>query len=180
MEATGNGRPVPVPADYGDFVGSDDEFEVMDMAEGWGKYGNGYFYPVCIGNVLKNQFRVDHKLGHGGFSVVWLAHDLKNCKDVALKILHSGRDTDREYETHLEVSLNVRDPSRLVLCQDTFVLKGSHGNHRVLVLPLRGPTLASSLTKASKTIAARMLAMRQLLQAVASLHNASLVHRGEF
>jgi hypothetical protein len=70
LEATGNGRPVPVPADHGEFVGSDNEFEVMDMAEGWEKYGNGYFYPICIGNVLKHPFRVDHKLGHGGFSVM--------------------------------------------------------------------------------------------------------------
>ncbi|EAS29955.2 uncharacterized protein CIMG_08701 [Coccidioides immitis RS] len=35
------------------------------------------FYPICIGDVLDERYRVKHKLGHGGFTTIWMAHDLQ-------------------------------------------------------------------------------------------------------
>lgn len=80
-------------AEYGDFVDSDEDYDVTEYTEFPYEYR---FYPIRIGEVIDQTYRIDHKLGHGGFSTVWMAHDLKNRRDVALKIMAVGNS--REYE----------------------------------------------------------------------------------
>ncbi|WEW61765.1 hypothetical protein PRK78_007259 [Emydomyces testavorans] len=54
------------PNDYGDFVDSDDEFEIEESAEPLERYHQpGLYYPICIGEVLAQTYRIEHKLGHG-------------------------------------------------------------------------------------------------------------------
>lgn len=169
--------------DRGDFVDSEDECEIEDESEDSTQYLVGYFYPVLIGDVFKERYQVVHKLGRGGFSTVWLAYDRQTGEDVALKILCSTTYASQESETHLEIAKRIRDRTRVVLCQDSFVLSRMDGEteyrHTVLVLPLRGPSLESLLTQSKRPLADRMSAAKQLLQAVLSIHDAGLVHRGK-
>jgi|GEM_PF-6484619 len=44
------------------------------------------------GTILNFRYRLDHKLGKGGFSEVWHAWDLKTNQEVALKIFHRQDD----------------------------------------------------------------------------------------
>ena len=37
---------------------------------------------------LSHSYRVDRELGAGGMATVYLAHDLKHDRDVAIKVLH--------------------------------------------------------------------------------------------
>ena len=37
---------------------------------------------------LADRYRVDRELGAGGMATVYLAHDLKHDRDVAIKVLH--------------------------------------------------------------------------------------------
>lgn len=181
-------NPVPVtthdtfPLDLGDFVDSDHEVDIEDESEDTLQYLIGYFYPICIGDLLKQRYQVIHKLGRGGFSTVWLAHDLEAEQDVALKVLCSAGHS-MEYETHQHIARSVQDCSRLVLCQDQFVLSrmddGVEYRHTVLVLPLRGPSLFTFHIETKRPLTCRMSAAKQLLQAVSSLHDAGLVHRGK-
>lgn len=180
--------PVPaatnetVPLDLGDFVDSDHEVDIEDESEDTLQYLMGYFYPVCIGDLFNQRYQVIHKLGRGGFSTVWLAHDLETGKDVALKVLSSTGQA-KEYETHQNIAQRVQDCSRLVLCQDQFVLSRMDGDveyrHSVLVLPLRGPSLFTFHIETKLPLTCRMSAAKQLLQSVSSLHDAGLVHRGK-
>ena len=39
--------------------------QVMSYPEGLDQYESGLLYPICIGEVLKNTYRIEHKLGHG-------------------------------------------------------------------------------------------------------------------
>ncbi|KAH6960050.1 hypothetical protein BKA56DRAFT_454470, partial [Ilyonectria sp. MPI-CAGE-AT-0026] len=71
---------------WGDFVDSDGEGDIEEVSEPSGRYEEGLYYPVCIGEVLLSRYCIQHKLGHGGFSTVWMAHGLLSKKDVALKI----------------------------------------------------------------------------------------------
>lgn len=171
--------PLENQVDYGDFVDSEDEGEVEFASEDRGLYANGLFYPICIGEILHNgRYQIDHKLGRGGFSVVWLARDLRDHKNVALKVLSSSDAAAQEHQEHTKIVARAQDRSRLVLCQDFFTLRGSKGEHHVLVLPLRGPNLSSFLMKSKRPIAVYMLAGKDLLLAVISLHSAGFVHRG--
>jgi serine/threonine-protein kinase len=40
-----------------------------------------------LGTALQDRYRLDRELGQGGMATVYLAHDLKHDRDVALKVL---------------------------------------------------------------------------------------------
>ena len=170
-------------ADYGDLVDSDNEEEVDDLEENSEPlilyFQPPFYYPITIGYLLAQRYRIVHKLGHGGFSTVWMAHDIVTKKDVALKVTIPTRDAaDPESTMHNEIRQRVQDTSKLLLSSETFSLPGPNGHHRVLVFPLRGPNLHSCF--ASMSMANRMSAAKQVLQALKCLHDANIVHRGQF
>ncbi|KAF4956861.1 hypothetical protein FGADI_3550 [Fusarium gaditjirri] len=161
---------------WGDFVDSDDECEIEDACEPVERYEEGLYYPVCIGEVLVDRYRVEHKLGHGGFSTVWMANDMLSNDNVALKIMSPGPSGEREYAAQNMIASAVQDTSRLLIYQDTFLLPGaSQIYHRVLIFPLLGPSLRTYAS--SMSTAARRSSAKQLLQAIKALHDGQVVHR---
>lgn len=172
------------PVDRGDFVDSDEEYEVEDESEDSLQCLCGLYYPVRIGDLFpQNRYQIIHKLGRGGFSTAWLAHDQRDGKDVALKILSSSENAAKEYDIHKTIKQRIQNRSRLVLCQDHFTLtwvdrSETERTHHVLVLPLQGPSLLTLLYANKKPLCERMSAAKQILQAIAGIHSAGLVHRG--
>jgi protein kinase-like protein len=163
--------------DCSNLVASNDEFRVEEMAEDPQEYRPGLYYPICIGNILAHRYRIEHKLGHGGFSTVWMARDIRKGKDVALKIMVSGDVGEHELAMQREIVRSVRDTSKFVTYLATFTIPGYFCNHRVLVFPVRGPSLNSCLCE--RSIATRMSAAKQLLKALECLHRGGIVHRGK-
>ncbi|KAM0425763.1 hypothetical protein ACHAPT_009013 [Fusarium lateritium] len=147
-------------AAWGDFVDSDGEGDIEDASEPPERYEQGLYYPVCIGEVLADRYRIEHKLGHG---------------DIALKILVPGDSGEREYAMQNEIISTVQDTSRLLTYRETFLLSGAQGSHRVLTFPLLGPNLRDHAYQTS--VAVRRSAARQLLQALKALHDGGLIHR---
>ncbi|CAI7583689.1 unnamed protein product [Penicillium glandicola] len=166
--------------DFGDFVRTEDEeLDLEEVVEPWHKYDlneTRVFYPIYLGEVLNERYLVEHRLGFGGGSTVWMAHDLQEKKDVALKVMALGDWGDNEKHIQDEIIRNVQDTSHLVTYLATFLLPGKKGHHRVLVFPLMGPCIYP-VTLGKIPMASRMLAARQLLEAVESLHEAGIVHR---
>lgn len=170
-------------ADFGDFVRNEDEaVELEAITEPWYKYTIEHtqrvFYPIFLGEVLNERYLVEHKLGFGGGSTVWMAHDLQDKRDVALKVMALGEWGDNELHMQNEIIQNVQDTFHLVTYIATFLLPGNNCHHRVLVLPLMGPCLDPPILS-KMSMATRMSAARQLLEAVENLHKAGIVHRGE-
>ena len=168
-------------ADFGDFVrDEDEEIDLDEVVEPWHKYDINatprVFYPICLGEVLNDRYLIEHKLGAGGFSTVWMAHDLVEKKDVAIKVMARGSYGDHEIFIQDEILRTVKDTSHLVTYQMTFILPGL-GQHRAMVLPLRGPCLDTLAVK-KMTMATRMSAAKQLLETLKDLHDAGIVHRG--
>ena len=169
--------------DFGDFVSNDDEEVDLEwIAEPWDKYDKKrtphVFYPVRLGDLINERYLVEHKLGYGGFSTVWMAHDLRDNRDVALKIMLAGESGDDEIRIQDEIVHNVRDISHLITYLDTFLLPGDECQHRVQVFPLVGPYICYT-TVTELSMASRMSAARQLLEALENLHEAGIVHRGK-
>lgn len=163
--------------DYGEFVDSDGEGDIEDVSEPYDRYNQGLYYPLCIGEVLAGRYRIEHKLGWGGYSTVWMAHDMQYRKDVALKIMIPGEKGGYEYQMHNEIIGTVRDTSHLVIQRGSFKLPAHDGiYHRVLVLPLLCPSLGYQITKL--LVATRVSGAKQLLVALKGLHDVKLVHRG--
>jgi TolB-like protein/tetratricopeptide (TPR) repeat protein len=42
----------------------------------------------ALAKALSGRYRIERELGHGGFAIVYLAHDLRHDRPVALKVLH--------------------------------------------------------------------------------------------
>ncbi|GLB05147.1 hypothetical protein AtubIFM57258_011183 [Aspergillus tubingensis] len=148
--------------DFGDFASTDDEeIELDEFAEPWEKYDRqvtpSVFYPICLGEILNERYLIEHKLGSGGISTVWMALDLQENKDVAVKVLRTGDCGGIELRIQDEIVQSVQDRSHLVTYSDTFTLIGNHVTNLA--------------------ISTRMSAAKQLLKALEALHNAGIVHR---
>ncbi|GKZ31873.1 hypothetical protein AbraIFM66950_000784 [Aspergillus brasiliensis] len=163
-----------------DVRNEDEEMDLEEVAEPWEKYDKNrtsdVFYPIRIGDLMNQRYLVEHKLGSGGFSTVWMANDRQNNRDVALKILFAGETGEEEIRLQDEIVRNVRDASPFVTYLETFLLPGDGCHHTVQVLPLMGPCMyGPKVLKMS--MASRMSAARQLLEALEDLHEAGIVHR---
>jgi protein kinase-like protein len=169
--------------DHGDNLNSDDEEydELWEYTEGYAGYYQSRYFPIRIGDVLNQTYRIEHKLGHGAYSTVWLAHDIQKKRAVALKVIVSGNAGENEYNMQKEVISTVKDTSNLLTYLTTFTVPGYKDNHRVLVFPVLGSSLTSTRHRHhwDVSMATRMSAARQLLKALERLHNAGIVHQGE-
>ena len=170
--------------DFGDFTTDQLETaEIVHESEPWDNYNpkavTRLFYPLRLGELLNGRYLVEHKLGHGGFSTVWMAHDIHENKDVALKILSLGGYDMNETRIQAEIQQHVQDKSHLVVTLDTFLLPRGEGDlfNTVHVLPLMGPHVSQSLLR-KMPVVTRMSAAHQLLHALSALHEAGIVHRG--
>ncbi|KAF3482360.1 protein kinase domain-containing protein [Arthroderma uncinatum] len=163
-------------SDHGEFVDSDDE--VTEYSESPYRYDESSrpYYPIRIGELLNETYLIEHKLGHGGFATVWMAYDIKNKKNVALKIMTAGDSGEHEHRALEEIKKAVKNTTGLVISQSAFFLRGRNSNHRVFVFPLLGPCL-DALVGREIPMASRMSAAKQLLEALANLHEGGIVHR---
>lgn len=170
--------------DFGDFVRDElEEGELEETVEPLEKYDKAVtrevFYPIRLGDLVNERYLVEHKLGSGGFSTVWMANDRENNQEVALKVMSAGDSGERETLLQDDILCNARDASRFITYLDTFLLLGDGGRrHPVQVYPLVGPCLDAYTVK-KLSMNTRMSAAWQLLEALEDLHEAGIVHRGK-
>ncbi|KAI1263480.1 kinase-like protein [Xylariaceae sp. FL1019] len=167
--------------DLGYYVDSDDECEVESECEPVLRYFEDCWYcPLRIGKVVggKIPYRIEHKLGHGGFSTVWLARNLFSQQLVALKVLSIHWRAEEERRMNHEISQRTGGDEAayyLITSQDSFYVKGRNAlPHLVLVLPWRGPSLNTECFHLPPSF--RVPGAKDLLQALARLHVAGVVH----
>ena len=142
-------------ADFGDFVkDEEEELDLEELVEPWHRYdiedNQNVLYPVRLGEVLNERYLVGHKLGFGGGSTVWMAFDLQDKKNVALKVMALGEWGDNETRIQDEIikTIPVQDTSRLVMYTTTFFLpRDDESCHRVLVFPMKGPSICTLTLK---------------------------------
>ncbi|KAJ5371601.1 hypothetical protein N7517_003607, partial [Penicillium concentricum] len=167
---------------FGDYVKDEEqEPDLEELVEPWHRYDaedNEYvLYPIRLGEVLNERYLVEHKLGFGGGSTVWMAFDQQDKREVALKVMDLGKWGDNETRIQDEIIKTVQDTSRLVIYTATFFLpRDDKTYHRVLVFPVKGPSICT-LTLRKSPMASRMSAARQLLETVAGSHEAGIIHR---
>jgi hypothetical protein len=59
--------PQSTAPDHGDFVDSDEEYDLEDSAGLLDRYYQGSYYPTCIGDVIGQTHRIEHNLSYRGF-----------------------------------------------------------------------------------------------------------------
>lgn len=150
----------------------------LDHVEDVHLYRPGGHHPVDLGDVIKQRYRIIHKLGNGGFALVWLARDLEHHQYVALKIL---RGEAPERETAILKYLRDAAPHiPITHLQEAFTLCGPNGVHQCLVLDLAGPSLRHvTLYGERPPLPFLQAAAQKLAEGVTGLHVAGVCHGGK-
>jgi len=156
------------------------------------KYTASHYYPVRIGEVLRDRYQIVGKLGFGRSSTVWLARDLDGRRHVALKLFINsaamGEELDHESSIYRRISNTPANahPGRAAVRQllDSFDAAGPDGSHRCLVHP---PSWESLLTFLHRNPVRRLpkplmaLSLYQAFLALDFLHTeCRLIQTGEF
>lgn len=107
-----------------------------------------------------------------------MAYDKNEQRNVALKIVAAGIAGDHECKIQEELGPAVQDTPSLLTSSRNFHLPGKSDEHRVIVLPLRGPSLASGfLYEMCHNM--RMSAAKAVLLGLQKMHSIGFVHRGK-
>ena len=100
-------------------------------------YNPKHYYPVKLGMVLHQRYKIIGKLGFGSASTVWLCRDLqKQHEYVALKVYINSSKYHRELPIYEEINnLQTTHEGRKYVRKmfDSFELEGPHGTHICLV-----------------------------------------------
>ncbi|KAI1264992.1 kinase-like domain-containing protein [Xylariaceae sp. FL1019] len=150
-------------------------------------YNKGGHHPVHLGDILYGRYEVVHKLGSGGFGLVWLCRDTKAQAWRAVKIMtadftqKSSAEENKTYEKLRSTnSLSTLEKNNLVIPFRSFLIEGPNGRHNCLVLPLLGGTLDSwrlSLPFGSEDeIKERKDLLREIVKPIQFLHSHGLCH----
>src|SRR5262245_27591966 len=99
-----------------------------------------------LAGALSDRYRIERELGQGGMATVYLAHDLKHDRDVAIKVLRPELATalgPERFLTEIRISARLDHPHILTLID-------SGASHSMLyyVMPLvRGESLRARLNR---------------------------------
>ncbi|KAI1502355.1 serine threonine protein kinase, CMGC group [Biscogniauxia marginata] len=98
------------------------------------------YYPVRIGEILRDRYQVVGKLGFGVSSTVWLARDLSHRRHVALKLFVQSASIGDQLDDELSVYKRIERGSKnhpgrhaVRTLLDSFDVDGPDGQHRCLV-----------------------------------------------
>ncbi len=125
---------------------------------------------------LADRYRVDRELGAGGMATVYLAHDLRHERDVAIKVLHPdlGAALGAErFLSEIKTTAKLQHPHILPLLDS-----GAADGLLYYVMPyVRGEALRARLSRGAIPLAEAVELLRNVLQALQHAHAAGIVHR---
>ncbi|MBC7898369.1 MAG: serine/threonine-protein kinase [Cytophagaceae bacterium] len=133
--------------------------------------------PLRLTSALAGRYRVDRELGQGGMATVYLAHDEKHNRRVAIKVLHPELSavlgTER-FLREIELTANLQHPNILPLF-DSGVADGL----LYYVMPfVEGETLRARLDREHQLpIADALRIARDVADALEYAHKRGVIHR---
>jgi beta-lactam-binding protein with PASTA domain len=131
-----------------------------------------------VGQVLDGRYRIDSRIARGGMATVYLSHDLKLDRTVALKVMHPGLAQDDDFVRrfiHEAKSAAALSHPNIVSVFD----QGTDGANVFLAMEyVPGRTLRDVLAQRGRLGPREALQLLQpVLAALAAAHRAGLVHR---
>ena len=126
---------------------------------------------------LADRYRLDRELGAGGMATVYLAHDLKHDRDVAIKVLHPDLGAalgGERFLTEIRTTARLQHPHILPLLDS-----GEADGLLYYVMPLvTGETLRARLERERQlSIADAVRIAREVASALDYAHRQNVIHR---
>ncbi len=128
-------------------------------------------------SALTHHYRFDRELGRGGMAVVYLAHDLRHDRQVAIKVLAQPRPAaadDERFSREIRVAAQLNHPHILTLHDS-----GEAAGHHYYVMPfIAGESLRDLLTRdGALPVDEAVSIVREVAEALDYAHRAGIVHR---
>ena len=126
---------------------------------------------------LADRYRVGRELGAGGMAAVYLAHDLKHDRDVAIKVLHEDLGATlgpERFLAEIKTTAKLQHPHILPLLDS-----GEAGGLLFYVMPyVAGETLRDRLTRETQLpIEDASRIAREVADALGYAHGLGIIHR---
>jgi serine/threonine-protein kinase len=131
----------------------------------------------ALTSAVSGRYRIERELGAGGMATVYLAHDVKHARDVAIKVLHPDLGAALGAERFLS---EIRTTARL---QHPHILplldSGDAGGLLYYVMPVvTGETLRARLTRERQLpIPEALRITREVASALDYAHRQGVIHR---
>src|SRR5687767_2223860 len=130
-----------------------------------------------LGAALSDRYRVEHELGAGGMATVYLAHDLRHERDVAVKVLHPDLGAalgGERFLSEIRTTARLQHPHILPLLDS-----GTADSLLYYVMPyVRGETLRTRLERERQLPLDDALRIaREVADALAHAHGVGVIHR---
>jgi hypothetical protein len=154
----------------------------QDGVEDLEDYQAGGYHPIHLGDRLgaMGRYHVLHKLGHGGFSTVWLCSDNQSKGYVAVKVHAADVSLDKLPDLRLvDLNRSVPGVEYINIPRDHFSQEGPNGTHQCLVFTLLGPRVSPDLWIEMDNPGRTLREMCQkTAQGLSFLHRNGLCHGG--
>ena len=130
-----------------------------------------------LGAALADRYRIERELGQGGMATVYLAHDLKHDRDVAVKVLHPDLGAalgGERFLSEIKTTAKLQHPHILPLLDS-----GSADGLLYYVMPyVRGETLRTRLERERQLpLDDAVRIAREVADALAYAHGLGIIHR---
>jgi dipeptidyl aminopeptidase/acylaminoacyl peptidase len=140
---------------------------------------------VRLTSALADRYRVERELGSGGMATVYLAHDLRHDRDVAIKVLHPDLGAalgGERFLSEIRTTARLQHPHILPLLDSgsTAMANGESGGALLYyVMPLvTGETLRTRLARERQLpIADAVRLSREIASALDYAHRQGVIHR---
>src|SRR5262245_4520622 len=130
--------------------------------------------PITTGTQL-GPYRIERELGRGGMGLVFLAHDIKLGRDVALKVLPDDLSSQPErlprFRREAQMLAALNHPNIAAI----FGLEESTATTALVLELVEGPTLADRLRKGAIPIDEALSIAKQVAEALEAAHEKSIV-----
>jgi Tol biopolymer transport system component len=133
--------------------------------------------PQALRDALADRYRVERELGTGGMATVYLAHDLKHDRDVAIKVLHPDLGAalgGERFLSEIRTTARLQHPHILPLLDS-----GDAGGLLYYVMPyVTGETLRARLDREQQLpIDDALRIAREVADALGYAHSLGIIHR---
>ena len=133
--------------------------------------------PPGLKDALADRYRIERELGAGGMATVYLAHDLKHDRDVAIKVLHPDLGAalgGERFLSEIKTTAKLQHPHILPLLDS-----GEAGGLLYYVMPVvTGETLRAYLERVHQLpIPEAVRIAREIASALDYAHRQNVIHR---
>src|SRR5882672_4266281 len=128
-------------------------------------------------NTTLSHYRIVSKLGAGGMGEVYLAHDTKLDRKVALKVLPaevaSNRDRMERFDREAKSAAALNHPN----IAHVYEIGESNGTHYIAMEFIDGETLREKIHRDKAPLPKLLKYLTQVAQGLSKAHAAGIVHR---